>query len=164
MKTFRVSIKTVSKVYSVMTYDLQAESEEDLCGQIEALHKDGRFVACDNSAVCTDDYEDEILAEEIEDITVEMDKEYYKAVYSDIQEVKKLIEGLSFDEAARKLCGFNNDGTLFDYDFGDFTGTVWNENGKAVIHKDCGYALFTNKSDYSMEEGLTEKDILERSK
>ena len=164
MKTFRVSIKTVSTVWSTNIYSIQAESEEDLRNKIEALHKDGRFVACDNLTVDTDDYEDEILSEEIEDIAVEMDKEYYKGVYSDIQEVKKLIKGLSFDEAAHKLCGFNNDGTLFDYDFGDFTGTVLNENGKAVIHKDCGYDLFTSRSDYSMEEGLTEKDILERSK
>lgn len=68
MKNYTVEIETVSKVYSWMTYDLQAESEDDLRRKIDSLHKDGRFVACDNVCLACDDYEDEILSEKITSI------------------------------------------------------------------------------------------------
>ena len=83
----------------------------------------------------------------------------YRRVLKDINLVKKMINGLTFEQAEEKLCGFNGDGTLFDYNFGDFEGTIYNENDKPVIHRNSSYGIFNKDGTYA-EECITEDEIL----
>lgn len=84
----------------------------------------------------------------------------YREVYNDIQEVKAMIRGLSFEDACKKLYGFNEDGELFDYNYGDFEGTVINDNGLAKISDDCTYGILYPDGSYA-DECVTEEEIKE---
>lgn len=93
----------------------------------------------------------------------------FKQAYKDIQEVKKKIKGLSFEDAAKVLGAYHSDSELFDYNYGSIDGTVWNENGKAKIDKDTCYDVFDTTGfecaddPYEVFHG-TEKEIKERIK
>lgn len=84
-------------------------------------------------------------------------KNYNEALKS-IQEVKKLIKGMSFDTACKELIGFNCDGDVFDYNYGNITGTIYNDNGKANISRSCIYDIYDNDEE---PESRTESEILE---
>lgn len=90
----------------------------------------------------------------------------YKQALKSIQEVKQLVKGLSFDDAAKQLGGYNCDGDLFDYDYGNITGTVWNENGKAFIHEDSTYDVIDDEWEYisePIEYNISEHELEKRA-
>lgn len=82
----------------------------------------------------------------------------YKLAMESIQNVKKLIKGMSFDDAYKKLHGFNLDGDVFDYDYGNITGTVYNDYGVAKISANCIYEIWDEERDC---EPRIESEILE---
>ena len=87
----------------------------------------------------------------------------YKNVYSDIQELKKKIKDLSFEQASKVLAGYNMDYELFDCDYGDFSTTIYNENGKATMRDYSTFDIYdSDYVDNGEIEVLTEKEIKER--
>jgi len=88
----------------------------------------------------------------------------FKQAYEGIQEVKKKIEGLSFDDACELLCGYNMDNELCDFDYWNFAGTIYNENGKAITSDTCLYSVYPDNFLETSEEpiDLTEQEIKER--
>ena len=89
----------------------------------------------------------------------------YMDAFLNIQKVKKQIKTMTFDEAEKFYCGFNCDGSLFDYDCGNITGTICNEEDKPVLSDSCCYDVYD--SDYS-KTGLvfhgTESEIYQKSR
>lgn len=85
----------------------------------------------------------------------------FKQAYEGIQEVKKKIEGLTFEEAEKELCAYYSDGELFDFNYFNIDGTVWNENGKAVLHENTCFDVFDTETNYEVFHG-TEQEIKER--
>lgn len=83
----------------------------------------------------------------------------YKKALKDINKVKKMIKGLSYDEACILLAGFNNTGENFDFDFGCITGTVENDQGLAVITEQSAFDIYSSEG---MIDCLTEKEIKEK--
>lgn len=86
----------------------------------------------------------------------------FKQAYSDIQEFKKKIEGMTFDEAAHYLGGYNCDNELCDFDYGCIAGTIYNENGMAKTSDDCLYSVYSDEWETEEPVDLTEKEIKER--
>lgn len=86
----------------------------------------------------------------------------YKEAFAAIQRAKKLIKGLSFEEAREKLCGYNYDGEVFDFDYENITGTVWNENEMAKIHSNCIYYVIDEDWEHEYSEPMTESDLIEK--
>lgn len=91
-------------------------------------------------------------------------KNYNEALKS-IQKVKELVKGLTFREAELKLAGYNGDNELFDYDFGNITGTIWNNNGMAQIKENAEYDVIDDdfrNAEEPIESHLTESEIVRR--
>lgn len=87
----------------------------------------------------------------------------YKNVYSDIQELKKKIKDLSFEQASKVLAGYNMDHELFDCDYGDFSTTIYNENGKATMRDYSTFDIYdSDYVDNGEIEHLTEKEIKQK--
>lgn len=85
-------------------------------------------------------------------------------VLATINEIRDMINGLDFDQAGKKLAGYNCDGTLFDYDYPiDETyyivGTIDNNNGKPVINDYCLYVVWDK---HEQVLSMTESEIKEQ--
>lgn len=85
----------------------------------------------------------------------------YARAFENIQKVKRDIKNMSFDDASDFCVGFNDDGTLFDFNCGNITGTIWNENGKAIIHEDCQFDVYDSDGLEDVFSG-TESEIYQK--
>ena len=69
----------------------------------------------------------------------------FERVLHAINQVRKEIKGMTFEQAGKCLGGYNCDGELFDYDWGidDYdgyiVGTILNKNGKPYMNKDSNF-------------------------
>lgn len=54
-------------------------------------------------------------------------------IIEQIKEVKELIKNKTFDEACVILQGFNRESFQFDYNYGDFVNTIYNEANGPVL-------------------------------
>lgn len=99
-----------------------------------------------------------------------MQKNLFEQVLDTIESVRKEIQGMSFDDAAHQLGGYNYDGTLFDYDYGIdgnryLVGTILNENGKAYMNQDSNfYEIWESPSEMFATQilAMTENEIREQ--
>lgn len=82
----------------------------------------------------------------------------YDDILEQIEEVEEIIKDLTFEQAAKSLNGYNNDKTLFDYDYKDFASTINNENGRPVMG--YNYDIYENGQ---VLETLTKEEIKEFS-
>ena len=90
----------------------------------------------------------------------------YKLAYENIQKVKELIRDLSFEDAAKKLAGYNYDDELFDFDFGNITGTIWNNHGMALLDNNPNYDVIDSdweNAEEPIEFNLSESEIEKRA-
>lgn len=87
----------------------------------------------------------------------------YKLAYESIQKVKELIRDLSFEDAAKKLAGYNYDDELFDFDFGNITGTVWNNHGMALSDNYDVIDSDWENAKEPIEHNLSESEIEKRA-
>lgn len=81
-----------------------------------------------------------------------------------INDTRKLIKNMTFDEAYSMLDGFNKDENLFDYkcylsDGYDIIGTIENDNGKPIMSSDCLYEVW---DDHYQILSMTEDEIKEQ--
>lgn len=94
----------------------------------------------------------------------------FEKVLATIQRIKEKSAGLTFEQTAHALSGYNCDGELFDYDYGIddrfyLVGTVYNDNGKPYF---CEYKSYYEI--WTTEEGrfpyqvlsMTEKELKEQ--
>lgn len=56
-----------------------------------------------------------------------------KSLITQIKEVEDLIKGKTFDETCKILNGFNRTKDYFDYNYGDFCSTIYEENGNLIM-------------------------------
>lgn len=90
----------------------------------------------------------------------------YKLALKSIQKVKELVTGMSFDDAYYKLAGYNCDDDLFDFDYENISGTVWNENGMARISTGTFYDIIDDdweNAEEPIELGVRESEIEKRA-
>lgn len=154
------------RVPLILTFDgyalIEADNEEsaidiairNVGGILDHAENNG----CDNIEDFEFDIHSNTVLNEDEDIEEQDNIIPYEQVYNDIQKVKEMIKGLSFEDACEKLCGFNKDSELFDYNFGDFEGTVINDKGMAKIDDNCTYGIFYPDGNYA-DDCITEEDI-----
>lgn len=83
----------------------------------------------------------------------------WQDVFNDIQEVKKIIKDLTFEEAAKRLAGFNADDELFDFNFGAFEGTITNNQNKPELSDN--FDIYYSDGTLA-EEGLSEDEVYEK--
>lgn len=89
----------------------------------------------------------------------------YKLALESIQKVKELVTGMSFDDAYYKLAGYNYDDHLFDFDYENISGTVWNEKGKAKIEDNALFDIIDDDWEHCDEPirmGVTESELIEK--
>ena len=99
-----------------------------------------------------------------------MDKDIFKKLLKEIKAIRKEIKGLTFEQAAKKLGGYNCDGELFDYDWGIDTclylvGTIHNKKGKAYMDKDSSfYEVWDTDTGTFGEQvlSMTEDEVIEQ--
>lgn len=98
-------------------------------------------------------------------------KTIFDKTIKEINKIRKEIKGMTFEQAAYHLGGYNCDGTLFDYDRGirDFdgylVGTVLNKNGKAYMNKDSNFYEVWQETTLGFSEqvlAMTEQEIREQ--
>ena len=86
--------------------------------------------------------------------------EKFKNALADIKTVRKMIKGLTFDDARVVLCGFNCFDGMFDYNFGCITGTITNKNGMAKMSKDTCFDVYDKTFlETGLVDHLTEKEM-----
>ena len=99
-----------------------------------------------------------------------MDKDIFKKLLKEIKAIRKEIKGLTFEQAGKRLGGYNYDGELFDYDWGIddglyLVGTVYNKKGKAFMDKDHSfYEVWDSHSGTFGEQilSMTESEVIEQ--
>ena len=98
----------------------------------------------------------------------------FKQVLNAIEQIRKEIKGMTFEQAGKWLGGYNYDGTLFDYDWGiDSTsaylvGTILNKKGKPYMPTDNNfYEVWDTPDEKSFAEqvlAMTEDELREQVK
>lgn len=97
----------------------------------------------------------------------------FNKILKTIEQIEKEIKGLSFEQAAKSLAGYNYDGQLFDYDYPiDDTyflvGTIVNDHDKPVMYKNSFYEIWTeetgNNRFASQILAMTEEEIRQQVK
>lgn len=94
----------------------------------------------------------------------------FERTHKAISKVRDKINGMTFDQAANALGGYNYDEDLFDYDYGIddsryLVGTILNDNGKPYMPEyNNFYEVWENKSDCFATElfAMTEREIQEQ--
>lgn len=87
-----------------------------------------------------------------------------------INEIREKIKNMTFDQARKELDGFNNDGELFDYNWGldseyYLVGTIHNKDDKPVMDNDDSlYEIWyeTSMLDSRQIISMTENEIKEQ--
>lgn len=69
----------------------------------------------------------------------------YMDAFLNIQKVKKQIKTMTFEDAKDFCVGFNCDGTLFDFNYGNITGTIFNEDDKPVLSGTSCYDVYDSE-------------------
>ena len=99
-----------------------------------------------------------------------MDKDIFKKLLKEIENIREEIKGMTFDQAGKTLGGYNCDGELFDYDWGIDTnlylvGTVFNKDGMAYMDTDSSfYEVWETTSGTFGEQvlSMTEDEVREQ--
>lgn len=96
-----------------------------------------------------------------------------KKVLETLEQIQEKIKGLSFEQSARCLAGYNYDGQLFDYDYPiDETyflvGTITNDHDKPCMFDNSFYEIWTeetgNNRFASQVLAMTRKEIEQQIK
>lgn len=94
----------------------------------------------------------------------------FERTHKAISEVRDKINGMTFDQAANALGGYNCDGELFDYDYPIddgyyFVGTIHNQDGKAYMDTDDSFYdvwYATDMLNARQVLAMTKQEILEQ--
>lgn len=99
-----------------------------------------------------------------------MDKNIFKKLLKEIKAIRKEIKGLTFEQAGKRLGGYNYDGELFDYDWGIddglyLVGTIHDKNGKPYMDKDSSFYEVWDSGNGTFGEqvlSMTENEVIEQ--
>lgn len=93
-------------------------------------------------------------------------KNVFELTLDTINLVRQRIENLNFNQALDRLVGFNNDGTLFDYNLPIneslyIVGTIENDNGFPKMSDTCLYEVWQESSMLESRQviSMTEDEI-----
>ena len=99
-----------------------------------------------------------------------MYKNIIKKLFKEIKAIRKEIKGLTFEQAGKRLGGYNYDGELFDYDWGIddglyLVGTIHDKNGKPYMDKDSSFYEVWDSGNGTFGEqvlSMTENEVIEQ--
>ena len=88
----------------------------------------------------------------------------YLEGFLNIQKVKKHIQSMTFEDAKDFCVGFNCFGEYFDFNYGNITGTIYNEDGKPVFRDYSCFDVYDSDSDIHWAFHGTESEIYQKSR
>lgn len=75
----------------------------------------------------------------------------FVAILDELSKIEKYVADSDFETACKMLNGYNNDGDLFDFNWGcgglDLIVTIHNHQGKPVIENTSFIEIYTNDND-----------------